>query len=87
MNYVLGWLGLVTISLVLSLVAFIWAVRNGQFGEQQRLRYLPLRGEAAAVPLAAPGKKPLEVWVLGGIGVMVVGIFVAAVVIALGKGV
>jgi len=86
MNYVLGWLGLVSISLGLSLVAFIWAVRNGQFGEQQRLRYLPMRGEAAGIALAAPGKKPLEVWVLIGIGLMVVAIFVTAVVISVSHG-
>jgi len=86
MNYVLGWLGLVSISLGLSLVAFVWAVRNGQFGEQQRLRYLPLRDEAAPLPLVAPGKKPLEVWVLIGIGVMVVTIFVTAVTISVTHG-
>jgi cbb3-type cytochrome oxidase maturation protein len=86
MNYVLGWLGLVTISLGLSLVAFVWAVRTGQFGEQQRLRYLPLRDEAATLPLTASGKRPLEVWVLTGIGVVVVAIFVTAVVLALGHG-
>jgi cbb3-type cytochrome oxidase maturation protein len=35
----------ILIGLAISLTAFIWALRNGQFGEQDRARYLPLRGK------------------------------------------
>jgi len=31
--------------LVISLVVFIWALNNGQFKDQQRARYLPLKDE------------------------------------------
>ncbi len=31
--------------LVISLVVFIWALIKGQFKDQQRARYLPLRDE------------------------------------------
>ena len=31
--------------LAISLVVFIWALNNGQFKDQQRARYLPLKDE------------------------------------------
>ncbi len=34
-----------TVGFAVSLVAFIWALNNGQFKDQQRARYLPLRDE------------------------------------------
>ena len=37
--------------LVVSLVVFLWALKNGQFREQQRARYLPLEAE---------GREPVE---------------------------
>jgi len=43
MIYSFGWLALVTISLAVSLAAFIWGIGSGQFTEQTRARYLPLR--------------------------------------------
>ncbi len=42
MIYCAGWLFLVVISLAVSLAALIWAVRAGQFSDQERARYLPL---------------------------------------------
>ena len=35
----------ITVGFAVSLVAFIWALNNGQFKDQQRARYLPLRDE------------------------------------------
>jgi len=35
----------IIIGLAISLTAFIWALRSGQFGDQDRARYLPLRGD------------------------------------------
>ncbi len=32
----------IAIGLILSVAVFVWAVRNGQFREQQRARFLPL---------------------------------------------
>ena len=34
-----------SIGLVLSIVVFIWALKNHQFRDQQRARYLPLEDE------------------------------------------
>lgn len=35
----------IAIGLILSLLVFFWALKTGQFKDQQRLRYLPLRDE------------------------------------------
>jgi nitrogen fixation-related uncharacterized protein len=82
MNYALGWFSLVTISLAISLVAFVWALKNGQFNEQNRLRYLPLRGEKFTLQEPPPARRPIEVKVLLGIGLVVCGVYLAAVVVA-----
>ena len=41
------------IGFVISLVVFLWALRHGQFRDQDRARFLPLHGE----PETAPAKK------------------------------
>jgi nitrogen fixation-related uncharacterized protein len=83
MNYAVSWLGLVTISLAISLAAFVWALNHGQFNEQQRLRYLPLRDETARPDLGNTRKTPLEVKALAIIGLLVFCVYLAAVVIAI----
>jgi cbb3-type cytochrome oxidase maturation protein len=35
---------------VISLVVLFWALRNGQFKDQQRARFLPLEGKPATGP-------------------------------------
>ena len=35
----------ITIGLTISLVVFYWAFKTGQFTDQQRARFLPLRGD------------------------------------------
>jgi cbb3-type cytochrome oxidase maturation protein len=51
MGYYLPWLLLVMVSLSAALGGFLWALRNGQFSDQQRARYLPLRD---MLPLRGP---------------------------------
>jgi len=53
MIYYAGWLFLVGISLVTSIVAFIWALRAGQFSDQDRARYLPLGKDLLSEPIMA----------------------------------
>ncbi len=36
--------------LVISLLVFLWALRHGQFRDQERARFLPLLGEPEATP-------------------------------------
>ena len=52
MIYYAGWLFLVVITLSVSLAAFIWALRAGQFSDQERARYLPLGKELLSEPIA-----------------------------------
>ena len=43
------------VGLTVALIVFVWAYRNGQFGSQQRARFLPLEGEMdAAAPAVSP---------------------------------
>ncbi len=51
MIYYAGWLFLVVISLSVSLVAFIWALRAGQFSDQERARYLALGKDLLSQPI------------------------------------
>lgn len=41
------------VGLGLALLVAGWALRNGQFGDQQRARFLPLAGEAPAAEAPA----------------------------------
>ncbi len=53
MIYYSGWLFLVVISLIVSLAAFIWGLRAGQFSDQERARYLPLGKDLLSQPITA----------------------------------
>jgi cbb3-type cytochrome oxidase maturation protein len=43
--YFSAWILVVGLSLWASILAFVWAVHTGQFSDQKRARYLPLREE------------------------------------------
>lgn len=45
--YFIAYIG---IGLTLSLLVFFWAVRTGQFTDQQRARFLPLRDDDGKPP-------------------------------------
>jgi cbb3-type cytochrome oxidase maturation protein len=62
--YYLSWIVLIVVSLWVSLVAFLWALRTGQFSDQTRARYLPLSDESLpAVRKRRPGRT-VEVYAL-----------------------
>ncbi len=44
MAYLFPWIFLILGSLIAGIGLFIWAFHNGQFSDQGRARYLPLRG-------------------------------------------
>lgn len=63
----------IAVGLVISLVVFYWAFRSGQFGDQQRARYLPLKDDGDAPPVKATRFNRIEIYGLfilatGGIG-------------------
>ena len=64
-NY--SWLALVVVSLWISLIGFVWGLTSGQFSEQARARYFPLRDQTSPTPSGNPARLPVEVYVLFGI--------------------
>ena len=57
MIYYVGWLYLVVVSLLVSLAAFIWGLRSGQFSDQDRARYLPLGEDLLTRPVLVAGRR------------------------------
>jgi cbb3-type cytochrome oxidase maturation protein len=49
---------------VISLVVFFWALKNGQFKEQQRARFLPLEDERKAPVEKVSNIKRYEIYAL-----------------------
>ncbi|MEW6667781.1 MAG: cbb3-type cytochrome oxidase assembly protein CcoS [Thermodesulfobacteriota bacterium] len=78
------WMMLVGVSVWASILAFVWALRSGQFEDQGRARYLPLR-DAAARPAPKASRPILEVcMLLLAVGLALAGLIVAAVLTLLG---
>jgi len=48
----------------IALIVFFWAVKTGQFKEQQRARFLPLENEGDRPPLRTSRAGRLEVYTL-----------------------
>ena len=78
------WMMLLAVSLWASVLAFVWALRSGQFQDQGRARYLPLR-DTAAWPAPKASRPILEVCVLFlAVGIALAGLVAAAVLSLLG---
>lgn len=57
-----------TAGFVISFLVFLWALRNGQFSDQQRARYLPLDEESAdRGPTRVSRMNRLEAYALAGL--------------------
>lgn len=57
--YFIAYIG---IGLVISLVVFYWAIRSGQFNEQQRARFLPLQDDADQPPVKTTRINRIEIY-------------------------
>ncbi len=62
--FYLGWILLTLSGILLSIVAFVWAIRTGQFSDQGRARYLPLRDGIPTPGRDHPARLSIEVYVL-----------------------
>jgi cbb3-type cytochrome oxidase maturation protein len=83
--YYLPWVLLIVVSLWVSLAAFFWALKHGQFSEQERARYLPLRSETGPPLVKQPSKPTCEVYALLGVLCMGgLGLLVTLIVVFLG---
>ena len=62
--FLLSWVLLIAAGLLISLGVFFWALRSGQFSDQERARYLPL-GDGFPLPAVEnPAKLSREVYAL-----------------------
>lgn len=52
------------IGFVISLAVFFWALKNGQFKDQQRARFLPLEEESESAPLKSSSFGRYEAYAL-----------------------
>lgn len=68
--YFSAWVILIAFSLWASLVAFLWGLRSGQFSDQDRARYLPLRDILPQPIIKDPARLTMEVYVLIFIGLL-----------------
>ena len=55
----------IVVGLALSLWVVYWAIKNGQFGEQQRARFLPLEEEPEEYGKRSSETSPYEIYALG----------------------
>ena len=81
--YFSAWFFLIAFSLWLSVVAFIWGLRSGQFSDQDRARYLPLRDLRPPSPGNAGVNSTVEIYALMAIGLLLVLALTGSIVSAL----
>jgi len=62
--FFIGWIVLIIVGLGASLGVFFWALRTGQFSDQERARYLPLTDGFPLPPVENPSRLSREVYVL-----------------------
>lgn len=86
--YYVGWVILILLGVGLGTGAFFWALRSGQFSEQERARFLPLRDEEALSPTSSTKGAPGAVCFLGLVGGLVLVSMAAALWLTMtaGKG-
>jgi cbb3-type cytochrome oxidase maturation protein len=77
----LAWLSLVAVGIGISIMVFLWALKNGQFADQARARYLPLAEEVPLQPAKISQHLPAEVYAL--IIIIALGVFSIASTITL----
>jgi cbb3-type cytochrome oxidase maturation protein len=59
-----AWLSLIAAGIGTSIIVFLWALKNGQFSDQARARYLPLDEELPLGSVEVSQRLPVEVYAL-----------------------
>lgn len=52
----------ICVGVAITLIVLFWAVRNGQFQDQQRARFLPLEGDSTSENTAMSRWKRVEIY-------------------------
>ena len=74
--FFLSWILLLAAGLLASMGVFFWALRSGQFSDQERARYLPLSDGLPLSRVENPAKLSREVYAL----LLVIGIGLLAMI-------
>jgi cbb3-type cytochrome oxidase maturation protein len=80
-----GWIALLAISLMISLCAFLWAVRSGQFSDQGRARFLPLKDSPRTSGPENPAGRPAEIYALLGIAAIALTGILGVIILSLSR--
>ncbi len=83
MIYYSGWLYLVAISLIVSILAFFWGVKTGQFSDQDRARYFALGQDLLSEPVETASRRKQRVHNGALLGIIMLGLIVLATALAL----
>ena len=67
----------------IALAVFAWAVKNGQFQDQQRARFLPLLNAPPRAPVKAKRSSRIEIYVLFTVVIVGLGTSFSFVIFAL----
>ncbi|NIQ38979.1 MAG: cbb3-type cytochrome oxidase assembly protein CcoS [Proteobacteria bacterium] len=62
--FYLGWIALTAVGILLSIAVFLWALKSGQFSDQKRARYLPLRDQFPLPRSENPSRTTSEMYAL-----------------------
>jgi nitrogen fixation-related uncharacterized protein len=81
----LPWFSLMIAGLVASVVLLFWGHRSGQFADQERARYLPLRDEEPFPPRQKSGASVRGVYFLAGLMAVLGIVFAVALRVALNR--
>lgn len=84
--YCFAWIALVVCAIWFSLLAFFWALEDGQFSDQNRARFLPLAGEVLDTSAQKPAWKGKERYMFFGMGAAALCMFVVAICLSLRAG-
>jgi cbb3-type cytochrome oxidase maturation protein len=74
------------VGFVISLVVFFWALKNGQFQDQQRARFLPLEEEPRHADTHVSTRSRYEIYVLMFLAVAGLSASAAVLIFSLLKG-
>ena len=76
----------IIVGFVISLVVFFWALKNGQFKDQQRARFLPLEEESTPIDTRVSTHSRYETYVLMFLAVAGLSASAAVLIFSLLKG-